>query len=109
CTIATPSSREPMRLHPLLLLAVTCSFPAAAFSQTQFSGATEPGVPFPLPQETRPGTNPPRRLIEGISNALTVSWDGRLLMYADSGAGLWQGAPAGSNSEGFVFATFDPT
>ena len=97
-----------MRPHVIEVLLALCSLAPTALAQTPFSGATEPGIRFPLPQEPKPGTNPPRRMVEGISNALTISWDGRLIMYADSGLPLWQNAPAGARQEGFVFATFDP-
>lgn len=81
---------------------------AGSSAQSGYTGATEPGVRFPLPQQPKPGTNPPRRLGEGVSNALTVSWDGRLLMYVDSGFAVWGAPPTGALPEGFVFATFNP-
>ena len=51
-----------------------------------------------------------------MSNGLTISWDGRLLLYVDEGAhagDVWNDnfppgtAPPGAVAEGYVFTTFD--
>lgn len=62
------------------------------------------GVPFPLPQQVNAAG---RRVVEGGSNSLTISWDGRVLMYFDSGSALWTSNPVGTYDEGFVFTTFN--
>lgn len=97
-----------MRLHRLgTLLVVLVALDSGIRAQftEPYSGATEPGVPFPLPQELASNG---RLLSQGGSNALTFSWDGRLLMYADTGA-VWGQPPAGAVAAGYVFAAFDPS
>ncbi|MCA8958864.1 MAG: hypothetical protein KDC38_00060 [Planctomycetes bacterium] len=75
----------------------------------QFTGESEPGVPFPLPQSVDPQG---RRKEVGGSNALAVSWDGKLLMYWDTEShppyfqNLWANRPTGTVNRGFVFTTF---
>lgn len=73
-----------------------------------FTGESEPGVPFPLPQATQLNGRP---LEVGGPAALAVSWDGHLLMYWDVDSegqnDLWVGAPTQTEPRGFVFATFD--
>src|SRR6187402_1880967 len=90
------------------LVLVGAWMPVAASPQTPFSGATEPGVPFPLPQNVDQTTQ--RRTGIGESNSLAISWDGRLIIYIDEGSQLWQQRPEPNNTheKGFVFATFDP-
>jgi hypothetical protein len=69
------------------------------------AGATDFGVPFQLPQARNSVTG--RRSGVENSNALTISWDGRLLMYVDERSQVW---PPNTQADpiGFVFATFDP-
>lgn len=92
-----------MKLRPsLAALVVLVLLPCAlARPQTPFSGITEPGVPFPLPQEV--GANL-RRSFLGSSNSLTISWDGRLVMYQDR---MQTTRPSGTWDYGYVFATFN--
>jgi cytochrome c peroxidase len=98
---------DPMKAQISAFLAlIAASMPSAAAPQTPFSGETEPGVPFPLKQMIDHTTG--RRVGIGESNALTVAWDGRLLLYIDVGSSNWGGAPAGTIAQGFIFATFDP-
>jgi hypothetical protein len=70
-----------------------------------FSGTTDPGVPFQLPQQTKFYNG--RRSAIGSSNSLTISWDGRLVMYQDSGFDLWDDESSFTRAYGYVFATFD--
>ncbi len=105
-----PSTLPPPRILVALL---GCALAGPAWSQVPSAlvgtaPVTDQGAPFQLPQNSYVATG--RRIDLSQSNALTVAWDGRLVMYADSddtSSGLWNNRPAGTFAEGFVFATFD--
>lgn len=89
-TLANGQLLLPAQVHP------SAPFPFSG-------GQTEPGVPFPLPQEVDPHG---RRVTKDASNALAISWDGKLIMYHDSGDGVWSDRPDGTDNLGYLFATF---
>lgn len=112
----------PLVMNTPLLLVLSVAL-AAPLSATPLQGTPwvtdqeqEPdrGVSFPLPQHVDHTTG--RRIKAGMSNGLTVSWDGRLLLYVDGGDhvatashddDVWVNHPSGTLDEGYVFTTFD--
>lgn len=112
------------RFSALVLCVVTglvgelrAQFPVPWTGQQQEANYPFTGVPFPLPQE-RDATTGRRR--DMCANAMTVSWDGKLIMFQ---MGVWQWSPGvpsawwvdlgapptGSNAWdlGYCFTTFD--
>lgn len=84
-----------------------------------FTGESQPGIPIQLPEEIwsydpTPGAQHPyligRRKLNS-SNSLSISWDGRLILYLDYHNTLFASGvrPPGTDVGGFIFATFDPS
>ena len=99
-------------LLPVVALELTAAIAAAQVTPYAPAGQQpDRGVPFQLPQELnaagRRKIAGPTGTMEGKSASLTISWDGRLLMYVDSGATLWANRPAGTVEEGYCFTTFN--
>lgn len=99
-----------LRASSALLCAAALSGQAVPYPAGQ---APEAGIDFQLPAQARDMLG--RRSNAGNSfgsNALSVSWDGKLLVFDSREWNLWYGTPGWSSqthwANGLVFCTFDP-